>query len=91
MYGVTVGKTQKDVLQGEAMTTENVKHAVQDYAYRKLNYQWQPPDISKFANKTFTSIFTLKLFYFISLIYLIFIHFRLDSSVSYFIFIKKSH
>ena len=38
MYGVLVGKTQVAVNAGSLMTTENVKHAAQPYAYRKKTY-----------------------------------------------------
>lgn len=53
MYGVLVGKTQVPVAAGERMTTKNVKHAAQPYAYRNINYEWTPPDISKFKGRTF--------------------------------------
>lgn len=54
MYGVTVGKIcVDDVLQGQKMSVENTKHAAEPYALRATNYQWQPPDISKFIHKTF--------------------------------------
>lgn len=53
MYGVLVGKVQYDVAAGSRMSTENTKHAVQPYAYRGASYQWQPPDISRFAGRTF--------------------------------------
>jgi altronate hydrolase len=53
MYGVLVGKVQSDILQGQAMTTANTKHAAGKYGYRNVQYKWQPPDVSKFINKTF--------------------------------------
>jgi altronate hydrolase len=54
MYGVTVGKICVDeVLQGQKMCVENTKHAAEPYAFRTTNYQWQPPDVSKFVDKTF--------------------------------------
>lgn len=53
MYGVLVGKTQYDVLQGSRMTTDNTKHATEPYIYRKTNYQWHQPNIDKYANRTF--------------------------------------
>lgn len=53
MYGVLVGKATAFIPQGGLMTTENVHHASQDYAYRNVNYQWQVPDVSKFQNRTF--------------------------------------
>jgi altronate hydrolase len=53
MYGVLVGKALHPIVRGGLMTTENVNHAARDYGYRAVNYQWQPPDVSNFRNKTF--------------------------------------
>lgn len=53
MYNVLVGKAQNDIPAGGIMTTANVKHASGSYGYRKTNYEWQAPDISKFKNRTF--------------------------------------
>ncbi len=53
MYGVLVGKVQFDVNVGSRMTIENTKHATDSYIYRKTNYQWQKPNIDKYANRTF--------------------------------------
>ncbi len=53
MYGVLVGKAQVAVTKGSRMSTENTKHAAEPYAYRPSNYQWQAPDTSGFAGRTF--------------------------------------
>lgn len=53
MYGVLVGKATTAIQQGGLMTTDNVHHASQDYAYRKVNYEWQVPDVSKFIDRSF--------------------------------------
>jgi altronate hydrolase len=53
MYGVLVGKVQTQIAEGSLMTTANTKHAAGNYSYRGLEYQWQAPDISKFAGRTF--------------------------------------
>ncbi|MCD0488942.1 altronate dehydratase family protein [Pedobacter sp. MC2016-14] len=53
MYGVLVGKAMVFIPQGGLMTTANVQHASQDYYYRDVNYKWQVPDVSAFANRTF--------------------------------------
>ena len=53
MYGVLVGKAQTYIPKGGLMTTDNIKHAAEPYYYRGSNYQWQPPDISKFKSRTF--------------------------------------
>jgi altronate hydrolase len=53
MYGVLVGKVQCDVAKGSLMTTENIKHAAEPYAYRNVDFKWQAPDVSKYAGRTF--------------------------------------
>ena len=53
MYGVLVGKVQSPVSRGGLMTTANVKHAAQSYDYRGSNFQWDAPDVSRFAGRTF--------------------------------------
>ena len=53
MYGVLVGKAQMDIPQGARMSTENTKHAAEPYTYRKVNYEWKAPDVSKFKDRTF--------------------------------------
>ena len=53
MYGVLVGEIQFQVMKGQVMTTSNTKHAAGKYAYRDTHYDWTPPDITRFANKTF--------------------------------------
>lgn len=53
MYGVLVGKAQTDIPKGGWMNTENTKHAAEPYAYRKTDFKWTAPDVSKFAGRTF--------------------------------------
>ncbi len=53
MYGVLVGKIQHLVLKGMRMSTENLKHAAEPYTYRKVNYEWHAPNVSKFLGRTF--------------------------------------
>lgn len=53
MYGVLVGKTQNAIPAGGLMTTFNVKHAADPYAYRPFHYEWHKPDVSKFEGRTF--------------------------------------
>ena len=53
MYGVLVGKVQHDVLKGNSMTTDNLKHAAEPYTYRHVHYEWQAPDVRKYINRTF--------------------------------------
>lgn len=53
MYGVLVGKAQHAIPAGARMTTGNTQHAAEPFAYRPYRYQWQPPDVSRFRNRTF--------------------------------------
>ncbi len=53
MYGVLVGKTQFEVKTGSRMNTDNTKHAADPYGYRTVDYKWDVPDISKFADRKF--------------------------------------
>ena len=53
MYGVLIGKTKTDVSKGQRVSTDNVSHAAQPYIRKPYSFQWQQPDISRFANRTF--------------------------------------
>ncbi len=53
MYGVLVGKAQTFIPAGGLMTTENIKHAADDYAYKGVKQNWTAPDVSKHIGKTF--------------------------------------
>lgn len=53
MYGTLVGKVQYALKAGTLMTTDNLKHAAAPYQYRPYHYQWQAPDVSKYAGRTF--------------------------------------
>lgn len=53
MYGVLVGKAQSFIAKGGRMTTENTRHAAEPYDYRKSDFSWQAPDVSRFEGRTF--------------------------------------
>jgi altronate hydrolase len=53
MYGVLVGKVTMDVKRGGLMTTANLHHAADPYAYRGVQFQWTAPDVSKWKDRTF--------------------------------------
>ncbi len=53
MYGTVVGKITKPVREGGIIGTHNLKHVAPPYTGRTKNYQWTPPDVSKFKDKTF--------------------------------------
>ena len=54
MYGVLVGKTREKLASGTLISTQNIKHAADEYrlsASRKTG--WQIPDTRKWSEKTF--------------------------------------
>ena len=53
MYGVLVGKVTRSVKSGELMTTANISHAAQPYAYREKIVLWSSPDVTKWKDRTF--------------------------------------
>jgi len=53
MYGVLVGKTNRQLAQGEAITTENIYHAASPFKLGKRKLDWVKPDVSAFADKIF--------------------------------------
>ncbi len=53
MYGVLVGKAQTNIAKGGIISTTNLKHAAEPFVYRKTDYTWKAPDVSRFSNKTF--------------------------------------
>ncbi len=53
MYGVLVGKTEKEVKTGSRVSTENLKHASGPYDFRNAGYHWTPPDVSAFKDLSF--------------------------------------
>jgi altronate hydrolase len=53
MYGVMIGKTKMAVSKGSRLTTLNISHATEPYAFRNATFNWTPPDISGFKGRTF--------------------------------------
>src|SRR5688572_2561746 len=53
MYGTLVGKAVQPIKAGGVIGTHNLKHKAAPYSGRTKTYQWTPPDVSKFKNKTF--------------------------------------
>ena len=53
MYGVLVGKALSPIPSGGVIGTHNIKHKAAPFSGRTKTYQWTPPDVSKFRNKTF--------------------------------------
>lgn len=53
MYGVLVGKATQPILRGGLVHTHNIKHASNENYQKQRDYLWEPPDISKWQNRTF--------------------------------------
>jgi len=53
MYGVLVGKVTQEVKRGGLMTTQNLHHAADPYAYKGVEFKWTPPNVDKWKHKTF--------------------------------------
>ena len=53
MYGVLVGKAREPIEAGEALTTRNMVHDASPFQQKSRAYQWTPPDVSNWKNRTF--------------------------------------
>ncbi|KKO92806.1 MULTISPECIES: UxaA family hydrolase [Sphingobacterium] len=53
MYGVLVGKLNTPLTEGELITTENLRHASEDFKMGNRKTAWTKPDVSAFKDKTF--------------------------------------
>src|SRR5437867_13282873 len=53
MYGVVVGRTMKPVRRGERLTTSNIQHQAADFHQQSEKYNWIPPDVSRWKQRTF--------------------------------------
>ena len=53
MYGVLVGRATMPIRKGAGVTTRNITHASNEN-YKKTKYStWTPPDVSRWADRTF--------------------------------------
>jgi altronate hydrolase len=53
MYGVVVGKAVEPIHRGQLLTTRNIRHDASAFHEKSDDYRWTPPDLCKFAGKTF--------------------------------------
>lgn len=53
MYGVLVGKVNEDLLEGTLLSTENLRHAAEPFKLAARKLDWERPDVSAFAGRTF--------------------------------------
>jgi altronate hydrolase len=57
MYGVLVGKAQKEIPAGTRISTGNVKHASTEFELGRRRTEWHVPDVSKFTGRTFKGFY----------------------------------
>ena len=53
MYGGLVGKAVKPIAAGEVVTVTNIRHEASPFHEKSQAYQWAPPDVSRWAQRTF--------------------------------------
>ena len=53
MYGVLVGKARESIPAGEVLTTRNVRHEASPYSENSRRYEWIPPDVSRWRQRSF--------------------------------------
>jgi len=55
MYGVVVGRAKQQIKRGEAITTQNVIHEIEEYSIpsQNNNISWDCPESELFSKKTF--------------------------------------
>ncbi|MDX1470271.1 MAG: altronate dehydratase family protein [Flavobacteriaceae bacterium] len=53
MYGVLVGKATSEIKRGDKLATTNVKHDASTTRKKTGTTNWNPPDVSKFKDRTF--------------------------------------
>jgi altronate hydrolase len=53
MYGVLVGRAREPIQAGELLTTRNVRHEASRYSESSRRYEWIPPDVSRWRQRTF--------------------------------------
>ena len=53
MYGVLVGKAREPIQAGEVLTTRNVRHEASSYSQSSRRYEWIPPNVSRWQQRTF--------------------------------------
>jgi altronate hydrolase len=53
MHGVLVGKARELIRAGEVLTIRNVRHEASRYSEGSQRYEWIPPDVSRWRQRTF--------------------------------------
>jgi altronate hydrolase len=53
MYGVLVGKAMEPIQRGGLLTTRNIHHQAAAFQEKTEEYQWTPPDVSRWKQREF--------------------------------------
>jgi len=54
MYGVLVGHALENLRRGDLLSTRNIRHAASSFQEKEVaGAHWTPPNVSKWANKTY--------------------------------------
>jgi altronate hydrolase len=53
MYGGVVGLVRQPIPRGGLLSTRNVQHDATDFGPKTGDYVWTPPDVSRWASRTF--------------------------------------
>lgn len=53
MYGTIVGEATRSIAKGAAITLENIRHKTKHYHKSPGNYQWNPPSVEHWKDRTF--------------------------------------
>jgi len=53
MYGVMVGKAVQRIRRGGLLTTGNIHHQVEEFHAKTGEFQWTPPDVSRWSQREF--------------------------------------
>lgn len=53
MYGVTIGRATQPIAAGALVHTHNIVHATAAFSGKQRDYVWTPPDVSKWAGRSF--------------------------------------
>ncbi|AWO00717.1 altronate hydrolase [Chitinophaga alhagiae] len=57
MYGVLVGKAVAPIQEGETITVRNLQHDANAFHEKDASFQWQAPNVSRWANQTFQGFY----------------------------------
>jgi altronate hydrolase len=53
MYGVLVGKATQSIQKGSVLNTRNIRHDALPFREKATEYDWTPPDVSRWRSRTF--------------------------------------